>query len=801
MSLLALALLAGCYRPSLDPCRVTCASDDECPSGTRCGAGGRCHPAGEPAACTAGDDGGGDGASDAAGDADVDGPSPTGAFTALAVGNEFACAIGASDRQIYCWGSNLDGQLGDGTTVRHAAAAAIVEAGPWQAVTAGAYHACGIKEGGALYCWGAASYGQVDGTQSSGSRSSPVALPHPEGKPWTAVAAGARHTCAIDGDTVMYCWGDNGAGQLGTGAGAGVSGPQALAGNGWESVTADELRTCALKTGGGGWCWGLGALGQSTSAAMANQQASATPAQIEGALVWRALAAGRGHTCGVTSAGALMCFGEEQLGELGVASGSSATPVIAQPGSDFVGVFAGPLVTCATRSGPDRLVCFGDNRQGQLGRGDRELGSQPATVAGLARVTAGGAGVDFACVLDENGAVSCWGRDDDGRCGDGLADDRFIGPAVVGLDGTVAELTSMGEHVCARTTEGRLFCWGDNESGQLGLGDRVDRATATEVARPDGMAWTSVAAGYDHTCGVAAGRLYCWGDDDYGQLGNGAAGAALTPLQIGAASDWQKVSAGGAHTCALDVDSARWCWGNNTLGALGGGSGVGTSVTAPTPMTPGVGPTAWLDVSSGRDFACGTTAVGHELWCWGDNDQRELGVAAPATSDVPLRVLEPAADWQWVATDALYGAVCGIRAPDAGGGDLWCWGYNGSYQLGVGDNTTPQAPVEVGTARDWLRVDLGANFACAISATAELHCWGANDSSQVADAAAVNVTAIPVTPTWTTEDVHELVTGWAHGCMRTATGAVRCWGDGARGQLGDGNKAHLTPQPVVRAGT
>jgi alpha-tubulin suppressor-like RCC1 family protein len=784
---LVVAVLASCYRPTVDPCRVTCASDSECPSGTTCTTAGVCHRDGEPACGTTDPDGG------------TDGAPITGVFKDLAVGRNFACAITRNTSDLVCWGGNSSGQLGDTTLVNRARARPIEEPGPWKSIGAGMYHACGIKESGELFCWGDASYGQVDGTQNNQNRPDPINVAHPSGRKWVSVDGGGRHTCAIDEDTVMWCWGSNEDGQLGTDAGTGVHALDSLPGNAWTSVTADELRTCALKNGGGGWCWGYGALGQTSTAQNANRQSSTTPIQIAGTVAWSSLSAGLGHTCGVTAANELFCFGEDQIGELGTAPSSSGAPIKVQSFTDFGFAFAGRLTTCATRTDPDRLICFGDNRDGQLGSGDREIWATPINVAGLGRLVAGGSGDGFTCVLDELGVISCFGRDDDGRCGDGVADDHFVGPSVMGLSGTIARLTASGDHTCAITTNGRVFCWGFNGYGQLGTGDKLDRAVAFEVPQQDNPVspWADVSAGLRHTCAVnVAGELYCWGNDDAGQLGNGAAGSTTTPMRIAPTQMWQAVGAGTEFSCAIDNNSDRWCWGSNNADALGAGSGVMTRETSP--ILANNGAAAWLHFELGSDFGCGVEASTKELWCWGYNGSHQLGQGAtPATSNVALQVQPPSADWQQIGVDQLYGAVCGIRAPNDNGGDLWCWGENGSYQLGTGNNTSPIDPTRVGMSRTWIRVDLGLDFACAISANLELFCWGYNDSKQVTDADMLSVTTIPNNPSVTGIQFNGIAAGWNHACAMTAQNDVRCWGDGGSGQLGDGNKAHLTPYPVM----
>lgn len=775
--------VAACYGPSVDPCRVSCASDAECPGGAVCGAGGRCHPADQPAACSA------------AGDAGIDAPDgglPTGAFSALAVGDRFACAIGRVDREVYCWGDNGLGQLGDGTLTTRGAAAVIAEPGPWKAVGAGTYHACAIKESGEAYCWGSGDRGQVDGDTDLQIFQQPEEVPVPDGVTFTAIDGGGLHTCAVDSDGQMWCWGLGDEGELGRGGVTGTNAPAIVDGaTRYETVSAHDARTCAIATDDTAWCWGTGAIGR------AGTTTSPTPVEVEGGHTWRQLQAGLGHTCGVTLAGEARCFGVD-IGELGEA-GTSAVPAVAIDGDTFTVALAGRLVTCAQDA--EALHCVGDNRQGQLGRGDREYLPQPATLALPRPVIAGETGFEFTCVLDDGGVVWCWGHDDRGQCGDGVIDDRWVSTPVMGVTGTIATITGADDHVCALNTDGRLWCWGSNASGEVGAGDRVDHGIPVEVPQPDDMPWTDVSAGESHTCAISAGRLYCWGDDDASQLGNGASTeSVVAPVQIAPGTTWQRVSAGGRHTCALDSDSQRWCWGDAFGGVLGGGDAITTTQVVPAEMPTSPGPSAWLSIASGNSHTCGVgggTSSG-ELWCWGANTYGALGVEpAGGLSHTPLRVEPTASDWLRVDTDSLDGSTCGLRGSTSGG-ELYCWGLNIHYQLGLGDAVQRDTPARVGSAL-WLRVDLGAFSACGIDEELELRCWGGNGSRQAADTDDLAVTAIPVQPTLPGMSFRLLAVGWEHVCAVRDDDAIYCWGDGTYGQHGNGNQARLVPTPVVLA--
>ncbi|MCA9673923.1 MAG: hypothetical protein KC464_02695, partial [Myxococcales bacterium] len=549
----ALAALAGCYGPSFDPCHVACAADSECPGGTACGSDLRCHVADQPICAVAGDagvDGG-----------DPDAALPVGSFKSLTVGVRFACGIDADD-QLLCWGDNSSGQLGDGTFVSRAAAAPVTEPGPWKAVSAGSAHACGIKTSGALYCWGNDAWGQLTGV-FGGWETSPIEVTTlPVGALWKAVAPGYAHTCAIRGDDgVMWCWGANFAGQLGTGQPEGVFMPAAITGHeAWAEVSSANLHTCARKDDGSAWCWGLGPLGQ---AGGDPSTSSDRPVEVAGGHTWRSLSTGLEHACGVTDGGELYCWGTDVAGEIGTTQADTPTPVVAEPGSDFETAFAGTHLSCATRSG-GAPVCFGTNGDGQLGQGNRDDLRTAVTLPISAVVTSVGIGDTTACALDVDGVVWCWGRDDHGQAGDGHADARFVGTPVQGIAGTPVQLSSTNHHTCARTDDGRVFCWGANEAGQLGDGTDQDRATAIEVPRQNAMPWDWISAGWNHSCGVSQTRLYCWGADNYGQLGNGTSAGTQSPTRIAPTVTWSYVDASGFQTCALDDGGARWCWGDDS---------------------------------------------------------------------------------------------------------------------------------------------------------------------------------------------------------------------------------------------
>jgi alpha-tubulin suppressor-like RCC1 family protein len=340
-----------------------------------------------------------------------------------------------------------------------------------------------------------------------------------------AVTAGLSHTCALNTSGAVLCWGDNTYGQLGTGGRSlGAANPFPRTVNGLagdvQQIAAGDLHTCALTTDGWVLCWGSNAQGQLGSAAAPTQTAPITVTDLISGV--QQIAAGGSHTCALTAAGGVRCWGE--------------------------------------------------------------LSPTPADIPGLSSgVTAITAGYAHTCAVTAEG-VQCWGANDTGQLGDGTTTSSTTPVTVQGLSGNVIALAAgggpldrftRGGHTCALTTGGSVQCWGWNASGQLGDDTTTNRpAPVTVTGLSSGV--TALTAGDMHTCAisgdVAAGTssLRCWGDNRYGQLGVGSTDDYTTPVQVGGfTSGVQAVDAGAAHTCAVTAGGALKCWGRNAAGQLG----------------------------------------------------------------------------------------------------------------------------------------------------------------------------------------------------------------------------------------
>jgi hypothetical protein len=223
----------------------------------------------------------------------------------------------------------------------------------------------------------------------------------------------------------------------------------------------------------------------------------------------------------------------------------------------------------------DSVVCWGDNQYGELGDGTHASHFTGATVHGIAGTPAVvGAGDGFTCAADTTGQAFCWGHNAEGQLGDDSHTDRSIAaPVRTSLRFAPGARFSVGKaHVCAIGTDGRAYCWGRNAFAQLGDGTQTSRSAP--VAATTSLTFGAIAAGGEHTCAIAtSGDAYCWGDNDHGQLGTGTTGGVLTsPTPVVGGLKFQAISAGGAHTCGVTTDHRIFCWGSNSDGQLGDGT-------------------------------------------------------------------------------------------------------------------------------------------------------------------------------------------------------------------------------------
>ena len=338
------------------------------------------------------------------------------------------------------------------------------------------------------------------------------------------------------------------------------------------------------------------------------------------------LAAGGDHTCLVTAAGGVKCWGANESGELGDGTTADrATPVAVSALSGVARVAAGAAFTCAVSTG-GALSCWGANESGELGDGTTANRATPGAVSGLSSgVTDVALGISHACAVTAAGGVKCWGGNLFGQLGDGTETNHSTPADVTGLTSGVAAVAAGGYFSCALTLAGGVKCWGDNAFGQLGDGTTTDRSEPVDVT---GLASGVTAIGVSeggHACAVLdSGALKCWGNNEYGQLGEdrGCPTPCTTPVDVTGMSSGVVAATGGYfHTCALTSSGLVKCWGNNHFGQVGDNLACGVLCGAPQNVSGLASGVAAIE--TGARHACARTAS--QVLCWGDNFSGQLG--------------------------------------------------------------------------------------------------------------------------------------------------------------------------------
>ena len=346
------------------------------------------------------------------------------------------------------------------------------------------------------------------------------------------------------------------------------------------------------------------------------------------------------------------------------------------------------------------------------------------------------------------------------------------------------DLSSGNHHVCGIAANNSLWCWGNNMWGEVGDGSTTQKNFPTHIGAD--LDWKTLALGEYHSCALKnSGSLYCWGENDEGQVGDGTTVTArVAPTVVNGDTNWAAVDGGGLHTCALKTNGTLWCWGYDSDGRLGDNGAAGTIAKSPIPIGSA---TDWKQVSAGGDHSCGIKN-GRTLWCWGDNSIGQLGDKTTVNKTVPTRIGKDK-DWSQVSAGYLY--TC-ARKTD---GTLWCWGYNDYGTLGIGNTVTKTSPVKVGTAATWSEVFATAFHTCARQKNNSLWCWGGNDFGQLGRG---NTVTPALKPTKVGTGWNLFETGWLHSCASKSDQSLWCWGDNEYGQIGDGTTINRSlPSPVM----
>src|ERR1044071_645670 len=728
-------------------------------------------------------------------------------LTQIAAGTNFTCAL-SSAGAVYCWGQNNVSQLGNSNSPTNSSVPVAVTASgalsgkTISQITAGYQHACALDTAGKAYCWGNNTNGEL-GDATTSPRTAPVAVSVSgvlSGKTLTQISVGQIHTCALDTAGLAYCWGDNTNGELGNNSITASSSPVAVTSSGVLSgktlvqITGGANFTCALSSAGLAYCWGsnttYGELGNGNTTDQHVAVAVVTSGALSGKTLNEISASAFG-VCALGSTGVTYCWGNNGDGEFGNGNTTSSSVPVATTtsgvlsGKTLTQVTNGYYQTCALDSA-GTAYCWGQNSSGQVGNTDTGINFLLPVLVSWAQPTTISAGVSHSCVL-RGGKAYCWGDNTFGQLGNnstissGVPVPVYTGGALAGV--TLIQISAGNSATCALSSTGAAYCWGYNGYGELGNNSNTDSRVPVAVSTSGvllGVTLTAIANEYTNVCALSStGAAYCWGQDNFGQLGNNngivnsSVPVALYTGGVLSGVTLTQIVTGTGASCALGSTGGAYCWGYDGFGGLGNGTTSANPQSTPVLVSGGL---TLAGISAGTYHACALTGPG-AAYCWGDNANGELGNNSTTASNVPVAVTSSGVLSGVTLVQITAGGFTTCALDSAG--LPYCWGNNQNGQLGNNSITESHVPVAVSTSGVLAGVDLtqlsnGGGFTCGLSGAGAGYCWGLNSSGEAGNTDTgvnfrVPATVAPSQPV-------TLAAGNAHTC-KISSGKAYCWGD------------------------
>lgn len=621
----------------------------------------------------------------------------------IAVSETQGCAV--TGGEVVCWGqSGLTVGLGDGTTtsslapvrvcaVGQAAPCASFLSGISQVVTGFGY-GCALSSLGDLYCWGDNDSGQL-GNGNTTDQLVPVQV----AGTWISVSAFHLTTCGVKSDNTVWCWGSNTYGAMGIGSTSGsFSSPNQVCAPGETAPCATFLTdiaevqvgrdtACARGNTGVAYCWGDGQSGQHGDGKFTTF--GTIPVAVSGITTASALYSGYQNYCATLSDGFTKCWGGNSSGKLGVgASLRNPSPVFVQ--SNVSQVSRGSNQLCVLDSGTGAVKCVGSNRDKQLGADapGASLSFMTTGAVSPAKVTAG---TSHVCAIDTAGGADCWGANSSGELGSGVTGASQAAPQAVDVVGTFLEIAGGGSHTCGILdgTPDPVYCWGKNDKGQVGDNSFLTQSSPQAVLNLPAVNALKIASGSNFSCALMSDQtVWCWGDNWNGQLGIGTSGTTSgTAVQVCAVGETSPcasflsgvtdIAAGVMHACAV-AGGEVVCWGYN--GARQLGDTTLTQRTTPVRVCD-VGESApcasYLSgvqaIGVGTQHTCALSTTG-SVYCWGSGSSGQLGSNLPISDPQRIAGITTA-----TGLSVNGDTACAIL----GGADLFCWGHVG-WGFGAG---------------------------------------------------------------------------------------------------------------------
>lgn len=640
------------------------------------------------------------------------------------------CLALKPDSTVWTWGSNVWGQLGDGTNITNTSPVQVTGLNQVIAISGGqaGYHSLALKSDGTVWTWGKNTEGQL-GNGTMNNSNIPVQVSNLSNI--IAIAGGEYHSLALRADGTVWAWGRNSNGQLGDSTTINSLVPVKVKNlSNVKDIRGGRYFSFALKNDSTVWSWGQNADGQLGDGTTTQRL---TPVEVVGLTGVTAIAGSAFHALALKSDGSIRAWGRGVDGQLGDGlQTASSIPVQVLSINNAVEIVSGTNYSFALTA-TDSIYAWGRNIYGQLGNDTSgNYYYSPVPTVGLCatqtssanpimhRISAGWSHSLYTC--SSNQSLNSWGANSFGQLGNGNTSTGASSTAAPVLNITGVRSVDAGyQHTLALLNDSTVYAWGDNNYGQLGDGTNNNSSAPIQVPGLSNIiAVSGGTAGYHSIALRADGTVWTWGRNSEGQLGDATNNNSNVPLQVSSISNVIAISGGEYHSLAIKDDGTVWAWGKNTNGQLGNGTTVDSNV--PVQVT---GLTDVVDVAAGRYYSIALKSD-NTVWCWGENLYGQLGNGNTVDASTPVQV-SGLNDATAIAGGAFHGIA--IKSDST----VVTWGRNTYGNLGNGTTTDSSTPVAVSNLTGIVAIDGGTNYSLALASNDSLFSFGRNVFGQLGD--------------------------------------------------------------------